>query len=200
MLGRCCPHWVFRALHNDDQQCCIINQCTFSRAVPDVPFTGGVFTFTVSRLDLCMLQYIWTLHASHRTACNRMRSWAPCIPFQDNLESNSGLNFNADSETHHALSVIDYVALDSFSNFKHAKRVLSRFAYLDGLCVSVFDSLQCPIVCVCIERVTEGLLRSHRTLRSNVFKTRYKVEPFLTWRAVLKTQRNVRRMRTRNNK
>lgn len=79
-------------------------------------------------------------------------AWAPCIPFQDNLEINSGLNFNADSETHHALSVIDCVALDRFSNFKHAKHVLSRFAELDGLCESVFDSLQCPIVCMCIER------------------------------------------------
>lgn len=51
-------------------------------------------------------------------------AWVPCDPFQDNLESNSDLNFNADcthnSETHHTLSVIDYVALDRFSGFKHA--------------------------------------------------------------------------------
>ncbi len=149
---------------------------------------------------------VCTLHLNF--ACmpqNRTRAigcapgaWAPCIPFQDNLESNSGLNFNADSETHYALSVIDYVALDRFSNFKHAKRVLSRFAELDGLFVWVC-LIHCSVrLCVCALREREW--QCGRTLRSNVFKTRYKVELFLTWRAVLKTQRNVRRMRTQNNK
>lgn len=39
-----------RALHSDDQQCCIINQCTFSLAIQDVPFTGGVYTCAVGVL------------------------------------------------------------------------------------------------------------------------------------------------------
>lgn len=64
----------------------------------------------------CMLQ-------NHTRAIGCARgAWAPCVPFQDNLECNSGLNFKADctrnSETHRALSVIDYVALDRFSDFK----------------------------------------------------------------------------------
>lgn len=55
----------------------------------------------MSRLDSCMhITFELCMHASESHACAR-GAWAPCIPFQDNLESNSGLNFNADSETHH---------------------------------------------------------------------------------------------------
>lgn len=66
------------------------------------------------------------MHARELHASGRMRFWrmVPCDQFQDNLESNSGLNFDADcthnSETYHTLSEIDYVALDRFSDFKHA--------------------------------------------------------------------------------
>lgn len=106
------------------------------------------------------LTHVCTLHLNfacmvrnHTRAIGRTRSaWAPCIPFQDNLESNSGLNFNVDCthnfETHNH-SVIDYVALDRFSDFRHAKRALLSFAGLDGPCESVRFTAVSDCVCVC---------------------------------------------------
>jgi len=141
--------------------------------VQSVSWLGLILHFKFA----CMLE-----NCTRATGC-AFGALAPCNPFLDNLESNSGLNFNADctdnSETSRALRD----CLRGIGPFHWFQACNVFFRALPNWTdrMSVFDPLQCPIVCVCVynairERESDsaaGFLRSHRTLRLNVLKKRF---------------------------
>lgn len=193
-----------RALYSDDQQCCIINQCTFSLAIQDVPFTGGVYTCAVCVLAWLMYEhYISSLHACKRIARERadalLAHWLRAIRSWITLKATVVSTLTLTARTtlrHRALSVIDYVAFDRFTDFKHAtcSFKLCRTGRTVWVCL-----IHCSVrLCVCLQcEQREWQCGRTPAFSQDVTFKRSRDAFFKSWTILnltrrLKTQRNAR--------